>query len=175
MQLCVAVDLVVRRRIGRHAKAFTGPRAQVDVFTALAAKWPKTVFGCVQAGPAAGRADHCFEFGQIRLHDQYLYGMAVGQPWGGRGASGAKGQLERCIFSTGMQTIITFVAHHTDRYHQAVTADFGNQAQSRVDQETQQLESAALGQGLLVLPSRCHHFLGHAGICLLYTSDAADE
>ena len=54
----VAMGSVVWRRFGRHAKAFAGPRAEVDLFAALTAKRAVHVRGAVHAiAAAAGAGD----------------------------------------------------------------------------------------------------------------------
>src|SRR3989338_2913315 len=73
LQPGVAVDLVIRWRIGRQAETLTGPGAQIDIFAALTAKRPEPVFGRIDAGAAAGGADHCFGWwGLVWIHRRKL-------------------------------------------------------------------------------------------------------
>lgn len=59
LQLGVAENWVVRRRVCWQAKALAGPSAQVHVFTALAAKRPEGVAGGEDTVASATRAsDH---------------------------------------------------------------------------------------------------------------------
>jgi len=60
LQLGVAKNLVVRRRICWQPKALAGPSAQVYIFTALTAKRPESVAGKVDTVAATTRASDNF-------------------------------------------------------------------------------------------------------------------
>ena len=55
---------------------------------------------------------------------------------------GAQRQFKSGAFSAGLQMAVAQQAHQPHRNHQAVAADFRNQAQARIDAQAQQLKGA---------------------------------
>ena len=87
---------------------FVGPSAQVDVAAAFAAKGTKRVFSFVATGPTALRAHH----------DAYI--AAHG--------SDAQSHFKRNVFCAVLQASVLVLAHHAHPNHQAVAADFWDEA-----------------------------------------------
>lgn len=111
----VAVTLLGWRSGFGNPEIFAGPRTKVDAPSTHTAERTGFVLRAVNAVATTGRAaDDSFKHyavGSVHCYCRRL---------------GAKRDLERRIFATGVQTVIVFVSHQTDGYHQSVTADFGN-------------------------------------------------
>ena len=89
---------VVRRRLVRHAEAFAGPGAQVQVLAALAAEGPVGVGGRVHTVAAAGRA----------AHDALLLRCRHELP------SGTERQLEGGVVAAGLHALGSEIVVITD-------------------------------------------------------------
>ena len=60
MGLFIVRELIFRQPRCGHAKVFTGPGSQIDIFATLAAKWTKYVGVCVNTVTATRRTDDQF-------------------------------------------------------------------------------------------------------------------
>jgi hypothetical protein len=78
--------------------------------------------------------------------------------------SSAKRQFERRILLSQVKAIIVTLLHESDREHEAVAADFGDQTGGWVDAQAQKLKCATLWQVLLQLPIDRNHLLGRTGV-----------
>lgn len=63
-----------------------------------------------------------------------------------------------------MQAVIRVLAHHADRHHQAIAADFRDERLRRIDGQPQKLKGTTLWQVLLELPTDCDYFLRRARV-----------
>jgi hypothetical protein len=73
MQSGVAIRLVIRRRVFWQPEILVGPRAQINVFAAHAAKGPKRIAGCVNAGASATGAHHLLDRQGVFFHGLNKY------------------------------------------------------------------------------------------------------
>ena len=155
----------MRRRIRRrvvlrggghfHPKTLTRPSPEVDVFAAFAAKRARWVGGGVDAVAAAlGAGD---DSGFWRCHAIKLKRVL-------RKKSIAQSELEARVCGGGFQAAVGVLTHQAHHHHQAVAADFGDDAVGGVNAHSQQMRAAALRQALLKLTAVRDHVVRHAGV-----------
>ena len=75
----------------------------------------------------------------------------------------AECQLEPTVLVSGVHAVIRAVAHETNRDHQAVATDLGNERESWVQRQAQELKCSALWQVLLKLAPACNDLLWRTG------------